>query len=198
MSSHGNHPPSTGFVKCLTRLQANETARSGHDSHFLENSTLQATTLFSAQLPSVYPEQRVSTWYAKDTQERSEAQIETQYRPFNKRELRGFECAKTAYLEARTLFRSSLNDEEYNLIFPPKTMTIHDVEEAVIAAREKYQNRSGQSKARKWLANCSKRVIYYGVIMDTLSQHHPEYVSLAWGALKFLFIVSQSLRLILS
>ena len=124
--------------------------------------------------------------------------IETQYRPFNKRELRGFECATTAYLEARTLFRSSLNDEEYNLIFPPKTMTIHDVEEAVIAAREKYQNRSGQSKARKWLANCSKRVMYYGVIMDTLSQHHPEYVSLAWGALKFLFIVSQSLRLISS
>jgi hypothetical protein len=77
-------------------------------------------------------------------------------------------------------------------------MTIHDVEEAVIAAREKYQNRSGQSKARKWLANCSKRVMYYGAIMDTLSQHHPEYVSLAWGALKFLFIVSQSLRLITS
>jgi hypothetical protein len=25
-----------------------------------------------------------------------------------------------------------------------------------------------------------------------LSQHHPEYVSLAWGALKFLFIVSHS------
>ena len=73
-TSHGNHPPSTGFVKCLTRLQANETApRSGHDSHFLENSTLQATNLVSAQLPSVYPEQRVSAWYAKDTQEKSEA-----------------------------------------------------------------------------------------------------------------------------
>ena len=118
------------------------------------------------------------------------SQIETQYRPFNKREFSGFECAKTAYHEARTLFRSSLNEEEYNLIFPPETTTIHDVEEAVTAAREKYENRSGQSKVRKWLANCSKRVVYCGVIMDTLSQHHPEYVSLAWGALKFLFIVS--------
>jgi len=33
--------------------------------------------------------------------------------------------------------------------------------------------------------------MYYGVIMDTLSQHHPEYVSLAWGAIKFLFIVGK-------
>jgi hypothetical protein len=38
--------------------------------------------------------------------------------------------------------------------------------------------------------------MYYSVIMDTLSQHHPEYVSLAWGAIKFLFIVSKENLLI--
>jgi hypothetical protein len=78
------------------------------------------------------------------------------------------------------------------MIFPRNSATIHDVERAVFAAKEKYDHRSPQSKTRKWLTSCSKRVMYYGVIMDTLSQHHPEYVSLAWGALKFLFIVSHS------
>jgi hypothetical protein len=61
-----------------------------------------------------------------------------------------------------------------------------------MAAKEKYENSSPQSKARKWLSSCSTRVMYYGAIMDTLSQFHPEYVALAWGALKFLFIVSQT------
>ncbi len=97
------------------------------------------------------------------------------------------------YHEAQTLFRRQLNDEEYNLIFPHNPTTIYDVERAVIAAREKDENRSAQTKVRKWLSSCSNRVMYYAVIMDTLSQHHPEYVSLAWGALKFLFIVSQTL-----
>ncbi|EJT75559.1 hypothetical protein GGTG_05492 [Gaeumannomyces tritici R3-111a-1] len=30
--------------------------------------------------------------------------------------------------------------------------------------------------------------MYYGAIFDMFSSHHPEYVSLAWGTMKFLFI----------
>jgi hypothetical protein len=68
--------------------------------------------------------------------------------------------------------------------------TIFDAEQAVITARQQYEKKSPKSRARKWLASCSSRLMYYSIIMDTLSQHHPEYVSLAWGAIKFLFIVS--------
>ena len=32
--------------------------------------------------------------------------------------------------------------------------------------------------------------MYYGNIFDVFAQHHPEYVALAWGAMKFLFVVS--------
>jgi len=32
--------------------------------------------------------------------------------------------------------------------------------------------------------------MYYGNIFDVLAQHHPEYVALAWGAMKFLLVVS--------
>lgn len=32
-------------------------------------------------------------------------------------------------------------------------------------------------------------MLYYGAALDILAQHHPEYVSLAWGTIKFIFIV---------
>lgn len=31
--------------------------------------------------------------------------------------------------------------------------------------------------------------MYYGGVLDALSQHHPEYVALAWGAVKFVLMV---------
>lgn len=40
----------------------------------------------------------------------------------------------------------------------------------------------------------SQRLLYYGNIMDVLVQHHPEYVSLVWGAMKFIFGVSAKKR----
>jgi hypothetical protein len=89
-------------------------------------------------------------------------------------------------------FRKEVSEEECSKWLNSAT-TICDVEEAVISAKERYEKKSGKSRARKWLANCSSRLMYYSVIMDTLSQHHPEYVSLAWGAIKFLFIVSNPL-----
>lgn len=42
---------------------------------------------------------------------------------------------------------------------------------------------------RKWLNIFASRVNYYGGVLDTLAQHHPEYVALAWGAIKFLIAV---------
>jgi hypothetical protein len=35
----------------------------------------------------------------------------------------------------------------------------------------------------------SSFIVIYGQVLDTLSQHHPEYVALAWGALKFVLMV---------
>lgn len=68
--------------------------------------------------------------------------------------------------------------------------TIADVQEEVTKVQEKYNLRSQGSKARKWLARFSTGVLHYGQILDVLVQHHPEYVSLAWGTTKLLFVVS--------
>lgn len=46
------------------------------------------------------------------------------------------------------------------------------------------------SKTSARLDEISSRIVYYGGVLDALSQHHPEYVALAWGAMKFVLMVS--------
>ena len=60
----------------------------------------------------------------------------------------------------------------------------------VLDAKSRYDQTHQNKKVGKWLSRFSSGVQYYGNIMDVLVQQHPEYVSLAWGAMKFLFVVS--------
>ncbi|KAI0403449.1 hypothetical protein F4802DRAFT_608043 [Xylaria palmicola] len=63
---------------------------------------------------------------------------------------------------------------------------MRDFVATILEARSKYESRPN-SKAYTWLEKLSGRVAYYGATLDVLVQHHPEYVSLAWGGFKFLF-----------
>lgn len=65
---------------------------------------------------------------------------------------------------------------------------ILDVQNEIQAAKDKYETKSN-GKVRKWLAKFSDGVLFYGNIMDVLVQQHPEYVSLAWGTMKLMFVV---------
>jgi hypothetical protein len=67
--------------------------------------------------------------------------------------------------------------------------SMNDVQLVVMESMKIYQSKYRKSKARKWLHYVASRIHYYGNVMDVLVQHHPEYVSLAWGAMKFLFVV---------
>ena len=65
--------------------------------------------------------------------------------------------------------------------------SLRDVLDLVAAAQDRYVNEHTKSKTRTCITELSKRVCYYGKVMDVLVQHHPEYVSLAWGAMKLVF-----------
>jgi hypothetical protein len=67
---------------------------------------------------------------------------------------------------------------------------VEQVQKAVLAAKEKYEAKSTQSKARKWLTMLSARIMFYSKVLDALANYNPEYVALAWGAMKFLLTVS--------
>ncbi|CAD6593390.1 MAG: hypothetical protein ASARMPREDX12_007126 [Alectoria sarmentosa] len=62
-----------------------------------------------------------------------------------------------------------------------------DVHRELLRAQDVYVS-NAQCKARKWLVALSERITYYGQIFDVLVQQHPEYVSLAWGTFKFVFM----------
>jgi hypothetical protein len=68
--------------------------------------------------------------------------------------------------------------------------SIEDVQQAVADSLAKYEAKSESSKTRKWLQNASEMICHYGTILDVFVQHHPEYVSLVWGIMKVLFMVS--------
>ncbi|KAE9567310.1 hypothetical protein CGMCC3_g16548 [Colletotrichum fructicola] len=52
------------------------------------------------------------------------------------------------------------------------------------------QYRASRSKHGKmhWINGFSSRVMHYGKVLDTLAQHHPEYVGLVWGIIKFVLM----------
>lgn len=66
---------------------------------------------------------------------------------------------------------------------------MQDVLNAVVVAKDLYDTKHQSSKVGRYVVEFSKRLCYYGNIMDVLVQHHPEYVALAWGAMKIAFTV---------
>lgn len=67
--------------------------------------------------------------------------------------------------------------------------TINDVQEAVNQSMARYESHRKASTVNTWLVRFSERIKLYGEVLDVFVQHHPEYVALAWGAMKFLFTV---------
>lgn len=51
------------------------------------------------------------------------------------------------------------------------------------------------TKARLWLTGLSEKIVCYGNIFDVMIQQYPQYVSLAWGTFKLLFVVSTTMIL---
>lgn len=75
--------------------------------------------------------------------------------------------------------------------------SLDDVLNVLTEARKKYETKGQTSSRRKSVVDAagsvwkslSARIVYYKDVLDVIAQHHPEYVSLAWGAMKFLFVV---------
>ncbi|MCJ1432419.1 hypothetical protein MMC27_001775 [Xylographa pallens] len=104
-----------------------------------------------------------------------------------------FEPAKVAFKQAletfekKTLAKDPRKRHRLERVFGASTTELCHVLGEVAAAQQHYANKHAGSKAHRCVNELSKRICYYGNIMDVLVQHHPEYVSLAWGAFKLLF-----------
>lgn len=73
---------------------------------------------------------------------------------------------------------------------------VFELEKVLIDIKVQYERRHDNNKIGRWLSRLSSRICHYGRILDVLVQHHPEYVTLTWGAMKFLFLVCHSARMV--
>ena len=100
--------------------------------------------------------------------------------------------AKDAFEDAIARFKLDLTNDPKKQDLAGSATCLKDVQAVVDDAKVKYDKRHKNEKVRKWLGKISAGVRHYGNVMDVLVQHHPEYVSLAWGAMKFFFVVSHA------
>jgi hypothetical protein len=96
--------------------------------------------------------------------------------------------AQDVYNKAAALYAKEYTKEKLKRGRVEKSHTMQDMVDSINLAQDQYLSRTN-SRPRKWLARLSSRLMFYGKIMDMLAQHHPEYVSLGWGTLKFIFVV---------
>ncbi|KAK1722465.1 uncharacterized protein BDZ83DRAFT_420047 [Colletotrichum acutatum] len=95
--------------------------------------------------------------------------------------------AEEAFRAVQKYFQQSriLTCEEKTLVTGSQSM--EDAQSLVTATLEKYKATKASSKVRGWLERTSEIICHYGTILDVFVQHHPEYVSLVWGAIKLIF-----------
>ncbi|KAH0565970.1 hypothetical protein GP486_000638 [Trichoglossum hirsutum] len=96
--------------------------------------------------------------------------------------------ARESFEEAVKYFEKELTRDQYKKISLQNHHSIQEVQKAVLDAKKAYDGSSNKKKVQKWLQKFSSQIMYYGAVLDTLAQHHPEYVALAWGTVKFVFI----------
>lgn len=96
----------------------------------------------------------------------------------------------TAFEEASSQFSEKPMNCEQDAEIIKSVNRLHDVQLAIKNCTAHYEARKPDSKASKWLRQLSETVVFYEGVVDVLIQQHPETVSLIWGGMKFLFMVS--------
>lgn len=97
--------------------------------------------------------------------------------------------AEKAFQAAVKQFTADNNQGKHARRILRNAASMQDVQEAVGKSMDEYQARGKIPKAAKWLHRVAKSIIYYSNVFDVFVPQNPQYVSLAWGAMKFLFTV---------
>jgi rRNA maturation endonuclease Nob1 len=69
--------------------------------------------------------------------------------------------AKNAYEAAVQSLTSELTLDERKVVWLQDQTSMADVQSALTTALHEYESKSKGSKVRKWLSNCSSRVMYF-------------------------------------
>ncbi|RGP77598.1 hypothetical protein FLONG3_4289 [Fusarium longipes] len=103
-----------------------------------------------------------------------------------------FSTAHQAFEEGRNHFASNFTKDPEKIDFSRGFSSIQDIQTIAQDSFTKYSDEKRYPKAKKWLQRITSKIHHYGNIMDVLVQHHPEYVSLVWGAMKLVLVSAQN------
>lgn len=71
--------------------------------------------------------------------------------------------------------------------------SLQDIQEVVGKSMRVYEARGKNPKTIEWLRRTATSIVHYSNVFDVFVPQNPQYVSFAWGAVKFLFTVSSNL-----
>ncbi|KAI0543843.1 hypothetical protein F4679DRAFT_567068 [Xylaria curta] len=92
-----------------------------------------------------------------------------------------------AFNDAKAKLSSKLSRDKRQVDFLESKQNLQEIQDIVAQSMARYEDQKNGSKARKWLGSFSKKIMFYGNVLDVFVQHHPEFVALAWGAMKLVF-----------
>ncbi|KAJ4016341.1 hypothetical protein NW752_003463 [Fusarium irregulare] len=103
-----------------------------------------------------------------------------------------FPIAQQAFQEGLDRFASDLTKDREKVELSERFSSIQNIQDLAQRSFAKYSDEKRFPKAKKWIQRFTAKISHYGNVMDVLVQHHPEYVSLVWGAMKFLLVAAQN------
>ncbi|KAI1500276.1 hypothetical protein F5X99DRAFT_387047 [Biscogniauxia marginata] len=98
------------------------------------------------------------------------------------------DIAKEAYEDAVQYLKREFTGNPKTLVWINAQISLTEVLVEVETAERMYRTRRDGQVVIPCLRRLSSSIMLYSQVFDVLAQHHSEYVSLAWGALKFILM----------
>ncbi|KAI0139829.1 hypothetical protein GGR57DRAFT_442035 [Xylariaceae sp. FL1272] len=96
------------------------------------------------------------------------------------------EVAAQSYKATLERLRTEFTDDTKSLTIITSLQTAQNLQFSLESLKTECKGTGKKRDATlQWLNRISKGIIYYEKVLDALAQHHAEYVSLVWGAVKF-------------
>lgn len=105
---------------------------------------------------------------------------------------RSRDIAAEAYQDAVRYLETEFKGDDQTTVWlqKAKCTSLVELQDATHNVEIQYRQASQSRHSRmQWLKDLSSGVMHYGKVLDTLAQHHPEYVGLVWGIIKFVLMV---------
>lgn len=112
---------------------------------------------------------------------------------------RSRDIAAEAYQDAVRYLEKEFKADSQTLAWlsRAKCTTLDDLRVATQTVETQYRASRSKNGKMHWINGFSSRVMHYEKVFDALAQHHPEYVGLVWGIIKFVLMVRQTDHLIM-